>query len=81
MHPILLALYSNKAGGNCLTYVGTEGIGKFFVKRLNTVFAKVASNPLFMCNSKGVPLFLLCFAAGNPKHARLAVKIAKDILR
>lgn len=58
-----------------------DRIGKFFVKRLNTVFAKVAPNPLFMRNSKGVPLFLLCFAAGNPKHARLAVKIAKDILR
>ncbi len=25
MHPILLALYSNKAGGNCLTHIGTEG--------------------------------------------------------
>lgn len=58
-----------------------ESIGEFFLKRLKTVFAQVASNPLIMSNSKGVPIFLLCFAAGNPKGAPTAVKIAKDILK
>jgi three-Cys-motif partner protein len=58
-----------------------ERIGQFFLKRLKTVFAQVATNPLIMSNSKGVPLFLLCFAAGNPKGAPTAVKIAKDILK
>jgi hypothetical protein len=29
---------------------------------------------------EGVPIYLLCFAAGNPKGAPTAVKIAKDIL-
>lgn len=58
-----------------------ERIGRFFLKRLNTVFTKVAPNPLILNNSKGVPIYLLCFAAGNPKGAPTAVKIAKDILK
>lgn len=56
-------------------------IGKFFVERLKTVFAKVAENPLPLRNSRNIPLYLLCFAAGNPKGASTAVKIAQDILR
>jgi three-Cys-motif partner protein len=58
-----------------------ERIGRFFLKRLDTVFAQVAPNPLILTNSKGVPIYLLCFAAGNPKGAPTAVKIAKDILK
>ena len=56
-------------------------IGRFFGKRLKTIFAQVAPNPLILNNSKGVPIYLLCFAAGNPKGAPTAVKIAKDILK
>jgi three-Cys-motif partner protein len=56
-------------------------IGRFFLKRLKTVFAQVAPNPLILTNSKGVPIYLLCFAAGNPKGAPTALKIAKDILK
>jgi hypothetical protein len=48
---------------------------------LKTVFAQVVPNPLILTNSKGVPIYLLCFAAGNPKGAPTAVKIAKDILK
>jgi three-Cys-motif partner protein len=58
-----------------------ERIGRFFLKQLKTVFAGVAPNPLILSNSKGVPLYLLCFAAGNPKGSPTAVKIAKDILK
>jgi len=58
-----------------------ERIGRFFLKRLKAVFAQVAPNPLILTNSKGVPIYLLCFAAGNPKGAPTAVKIAKDILK
>jgi three-Cys-motif partner protein len=57
-----------------------ERIGRFFLKRLKTVFAQVAPNPRTMINSKGVPIYLLCFAAGNEKGAPTAVKIAKHIL-
>jgi three-Cys-motif partner protein len=58
-----------------------DRIGNFFLNRLKTVFAQVAPNPLILSNSKGVPIYLLCFAAGNPKGAPTAVKIAKDILK
>ncbi len=44
------------------------------------VFEQVADNPLLHYNSKNVPLYLLCFAAGNPKGAPTAVKIAQHIL-
>jgi three-Cys-motif partner protein len=57
-----------------------ERIGRFFLKRLRSIFAGVAPRPLVLTNSKGVPIYLLCFAAGNPKGAPTAVKIAKDIL-
>lgn len=58
-----------------------DSIGKFFINRLDTVFEKVSSNPLRLYNSRNVPIYLLCFAAGNPKGASTAVKIANDILR
>ena len=56
-------------------------IGQYFVERLKTAFAGVAQNPLSMPNSRNVPLYLLCFASGNPKGAKTAVKIAQDILK
>jgi three-Cys-motif partner protein len=56
-------------------------IGQYFVRRLETVFAGVADNPLPLFNSRNVPLYLLCFASGNPRGARTAIKIAQDILR
>ena len=58
-----------------------QKIGAFFVSRLQTVFAKVAPNPLPLRNSKNVPIYLLCFASANPKGAPTAVKIASHILR
>jgi three-Cys-motif partner protein len=56
-------------------------IGQYFVNRLKSVFTKVADNPLPLMNSRNNPLYLLCFAAGNPKGAQTGVKIAQDILR
>jgi three-Cys-motif partner protein len=56
-------------------------IGKFFVDRLNSIFAKTAKNPLPLRNSKNVPIFLLCFASANPKGAGIAVRIAQHVLR
>jgi three-Cys-motif partner protein len=57
-----------------------DAIGVYFVKRLETAFAKVAQRPLPLRNSTGSPLFLLCFAAANPAGASTAVKIAQDII-
>jgi len=56
-------------------------IGKYFNERLDSVFAGVAPNPYTLRNTKGAPLFLLCFAAANPNAADTAIKIADDILR
>ena len=58
-----------------------RSIAQYFVERLQAVFTGVANNPLPLYNSKNNPLYLLCFAAGNPRGASTAVKIAQDILR
>lgn len=60
--------------------VGFEEIGQYFVKRLKTIFADAANNPLPLYNSRNNPLYLLCFAASNPRGAPTAVKIAQHIL-
>lgn len=61
----------------------TKAIKRFLVERLKTVFATggVAENPLLLYNHCNNPLYLLCFAAGNPKGAKTAVDIAEDILK
>ena len=58
-----------------------EEIGHHFLKRLRTIFAGVAKEPAVLRNSRGSPLFLLCFAAGNPKGAPIALNIAEYLLR
>jgi len=58
-----------------------DSIGRFFVGRLKTVFHSVAERPRPLYNSKGIPLYLLCFAAGNPKGAPTAIRIAQHLLR
>lgn len=57
-----------------------KAVGDFFLNRLKTIFTKVAEKPLVLRNSKNTPLYLFCFAAGNPKGAPKAVKIAQDII-
>ena len=57
-----------------------EAIGAFFVERLGEVFAGVAPNPLMLRNSRNVPIYLLCFAAGIQVGAPTAVKIAGHLL-
>jgi len=51
------------------------------LERLKTIFTAVANNPLSLRNSRNVPLYLLCFAAGNPRGASTALKIAQNILK
>ncbi len=55
-------------------------IEEYFIERLQGIFKGVATNPLILRNSKNVPLYLLCFAAGNPRGAPIAAKIAQQIL-
>jgi three-Cys-motif partner protein len=54
-------------------------IASYFVDRLRSIFPAVAP-PLILPNSKGRPLFLLCFAAANERGAPIALRIAKNIL-
>ncbi len=58
-----------------------DSIEAYFIRRLGSIFTEVAENPLRLYNSRNNPLYLLCFAAGNPKGASTAVKIAQDILK
>lgn len=66
--------------GNFEKTADFASIGKFFIDRLETVCAKVAKNPKPLYNTRNVPIYLLCFAATNPKGAPTAVKIAQHIL-
>lgn len=60
--------------------VDFENIGNFFVQRLDSIFEGVATpRPLY--NSKKNPLYLLCFAVGNPKGKEPALKIANHLLQ
>jgi len=57
-----------------------DSISRFWVARLKTVFALVAPNPLPLRTSRNNPIYLLSFAAANPRGAETAVKIAQHIL-
>lgn len=57
-----------------------DSISEYFINRLKTIFAGVVERPLQLRNSRNNALYLLCFAAGNPKGASTAVKIAQHIL-
>lgn len=57
-----------------------QEVSDFFVERLESIFAQVAK-PLPLMNSKNNPIFLLCFAASNPKGAQPAIRIANHILK
>jgi len=73
-----LTLDGNEA---CLVKTGTFGsISAFVNRRLAGVFAGVAERPLALCNSKNVPIYLLCFAAANERGAPTAVKIAQNVM-
>ncbi|MGI8670903.1 MAG: three-Cys-motif partner protein TcmP, partial [Aridibacter sp.] len=60
-----------------------DSIATYFNARLDSVFAGVAKNPLKLYNSKNNPLYLLCFAVGNPNPSAkgLALKFANHILQ
>ncbi len=58
-----------------------SAISRYFVKRLKTAFPHVAENPLPLSNSSNCPLYLFCFAAGNPKGGKIAKSIAEHILK
>jgi hypothetical protein len=60
---------------------GVDDILRYFIERLRSVFAGVVEHPMILENSKRVPMYALCFAAGNPKGAPTAVRIASYLTR
>lgn len=58
-----------------------DAIGRFFNDRLKTIFAGVAPDPRPLFNSSGCPLYLFCFAVGNPRGVNVALRIANHILK
>ena len=59
----------------------TESIGRYFNNRLKSVFAGVAPEPRVLSNSANCPLFLFCFAVGNPRGKDIALRIANHLLK
>ena len=58
-----------------------EKIGKYFTSRLKTIFSEVSGKPLPLRNSRGHPMYLLFFAAGNPRGSKTAIRIANYLLK
>ncbi len=58
-----------------------DSLSRYYNERLGTIFEGVADNPRRLHNSRGNPIYLLCFAAGNAKGAPIAVRIAQHILK
>ena len=54
---------------------GCDAIIKYFMGRLNEVFPYVSRSWLKLRNSKGSPMYLLCFASPSQKRVELAQKI------
>jgi hypothetical protein len=54
-------------------------ISAFMVERLGTIFAGVCEKPIVLANSRGAPLYSLCFAVSNPNGKNAALKIAEWI--
>ena len=55
-------------------------IGGYFTRRLGDVFAGVAE-PGVLRNSVSNPMYLLCFAVGNPRGREIALNISGHLLK
>ena len=67
--------------GSIVRIAGVDDILTFFLERLRSVFARIVEQPMILENSKHTPMYALCFAAGNPRGAPTAVKIAAYLTR
>lgn len=61
--------------------VTMDGIAQFFLDRLRLVFHSVSPNYKSLRNSKNAVIYILCFAAANPRGAPTAIKIANYLLK
>jgi three-Cys-motif partner protein len=56
-------------------------IEKYFLERLRSIFSGVGRRGLPLRNSRGYLMYLLCFACGNPRGAKIATGIADHLLK
>lgn len=61
--------------------VTEETVSDYLLRRLKQIFSGVVETPLVLRNSRQSPLFMLVFAAGNPRGAAPAISIAGDIIK
>ena len=61
--------------------VGADEILQYFLDRLRTVFPHVVQEPMILYNSNNSPMYALCFAAGNEKGGKIALRIASHLAR
>lgn len=64
-----------------VTKASMETIGRYFINRLETIFAGVVREPGILRNSSNNPLYLFCFAVGNPRGKDIALRIAEHLLK
>lgn len=64
-----------------VTRASIDRVGRYVNDRLKLEFAGVAHTPGVLRNSQGNPLYLLCFAASNPRGAPVALRIANHLLK
>ena len=57
-----------------------ESIKRYYLEKLQSIFAGVATNPLPLVNSRNSVLFYLYFAVSNPGGKNIASNIAQHIL-
>lgn len=79
IHPPTLDLFED-APASEIKVADFEAIGNLYLRRLETIFAGVAPRTKVLSNSRGNPMYLLFFAAGNPKGAPTAIKIADYLM-
>jgi len=57
------------------------GVAQYLLARLATIFYKVHPGPRVLMNSKNNPLYLFCFACGNEKGSKAAMKIVGHLMK
>ncbi|MCK6527685.1 three-Cys-motif partner protein TcmP [Myxococcota bacterium] len=61
---------------------GVDAIGRYFIRRLESAFQSGGvALPRVLLNSARCPLYVLCFASGNPRGAKVALNIAGHLLK
>jgi three-Cys-motif partner protein len=57
------------------------GVSRYLLARLGNIFYEVYPKPRALMNSKNNPLYLFCFACGNEKGSKPAMKIVEHLMK